>query len=58
MQLPAQSTQSRTTLADSVTWTCPKLISWTIIECLTLSEELWGLEMETDLALRSQDNST
>lgn len=34
-----------------------KYTSWTIIKCLTQTEELWGLEMETDLALRSQDNS-
>lgn len=41
---------SRTPLAASITLPCPKYISWTIIKSLTQTEELWGLEMETDLA--------
>lgn len=54
----AQFLQLRTLRVASVTLPCPKYISWTIIKGLTQTEELWGLEMETDLALHSQDNST
>lgn len=57
MQFTVQSLQSRAPLATSITLPLPKHISWTIIKSLTQTEELWGLKMETDLALHSQDNS-
>lgn len=57
VRFTAQSPQSRTPLAASTTWPGPKYITWTIIKSLTQAEELWDLEMETDLALHSQDNS-